>query len=437
MKAGDIFSYSFSAIRLRKLRAGLTTLGVVIGIAAIVALLSITQGLQATITRQLQTGFATDTLIVTAGGGLGGGLGQGAGRAAAAGSGFQLLVNATEKINNITDVVTSIAIIEKVGNVTIGNATRYVNMVGVDFAEYSAIYGSTFVAESGEIPLNPGNGTIVVGQRISQYNNGTLFCSAGDTVELSWVNASAYPLPPVQESYAGNVTGVLKEIGGFGLGGPSDSGVYIPISKAEDFFGTEVADTIIVKLKNDDNTTITNVSNAIKAAFFDEVSVTSATAVLSTLSSVFSIIQLFLAGIAAISLLVAGIGIMNIMIVSLMERTREIGILKALGMKSRTVLLAFLSESVIIGLIGAIVGIVLGWGMANVVAIVFGGGGGMGLGNQAARTGGVGGMTLTPVLTPTVFLGALAFGIGVSVIFALYPAWRASKLKPVEALRYE
>jgi putative ABC transport system permease protein len=437
MKAGDIFSYSFSAIRLRKLRAGLTTLGVVIGIAAIVALLSITQGLQATITRQLQTGFATDTLIVTAGGGLGGGLGQGAGRAAAGGSGFQLFVNATEEINNITDVVKSIAIIEKAGNVTIRNATRYVNMVGVDFAEYSTIYSSTFVAESGEIPLNPGNDTIVVGQRISQYNNGTLFCSAGDTVELSWVNASAYPLPPVQESYAGNVTAVLKEIGGFGVGGPSDSGVYIPISKAEDFFGTEVADTIIVKLKNDDNTTITNVSNAIKAAFFDEVSVTSATAVLSTLSSVFSIIQLFLAGIAAISLLVAGIGIMNIMIVSLMERTREIGILKALGMKSRTVLLAFLSESVIIGLIGAIVGIVLGWGMANVVAIVFGGGGGMGLGNQAARTGGVGGMTLTPVLTPTVFLGALAFGIGVSVIFALYPAWRASKLKPVEALRYE
>ena len=437
MKAGDIFSYSFSAIRLRKLRAGLTTLGVVIGIAAIVALLSITQGLQATITRQLQTGFATDTLIVTAGGGLGGGLGQGAGRAAAGGSGFQLFVNATEEINNITDVVKSIAIIEKAGNVTIRNATRYVNMVGVDFAEYSTIYSSTFVAESGEIPLNPGNDTIVVGQRISQYNNGTLFCSAGDTVELSWVNASAYPLPPVQESYAGNVTAVLKEIGGFGVGGPSDSGVYIPISKAEAFFGTEVADMIIVKLANDDNATITNVSNAIKAAFFDEVSVTSATAVLSTLSSVFSIIQLFLAGIAAISLLVAGIGIMNIMIVSLMERTREIGILKALGMKSRTVLLAFLSESVIIGLIGAIVGIVLGWGMANVVAIVFGGGGGMGLGNQAARTGGVGGMTLTPVLTPTVFLGALAFGIGVSVIFALYPAWRASKLKPVEALRYE
>jgi putative ABC transport system permease protein len=127
------------------------------------------------------------------------------------------------------------------------------------------------------------------------------------------------------------------------------------------------------------------------------------------------------------------------MIVSLMERTREIGILKALGMKSRTVLLVFLCESVIIGLMGAAIGIGSGWVLANVVAVVFRGGGGgifMG-GNQAAAGAGAGGMTITPVLTPTVFLGALVFGVGVSVIFALYPAWRASKLKPVEALRYE
>jgi putative ABC transport system permease protein len=161
--------------------------------------------------------------------------------------------------------------------------------------------------------------------------------------------------------------------------------------------------------------------------------VISSTAVLNLISNIFSIIQLFLGGIAAISLLVAGIGIMNIMIVSLMERTREIGILKALGMKGRTVLSVFLCESVMIGLIGATIGIAAGWVLANVVAIVFHGGG-IFMGNQA---GGFSGMTITPVLTPIVLLGALAFGLGVSVIFALYPAWRASKLKPVEALRYE
>jgi len=172
----------------------------------------------------------------------------------------------------------------------------------------------------------------------------------------------------------------------------------------------------------------------VKDFFSNQVSVTSSTAVISLLSNVFSVIHLFLGGIAAIALLVAGIGIMNIMIVSLMERTREIGILKALGMKSRTVLSVFLCESLIIGLAGAIIGIASGWVLANVVALVFRGGGAL-RGNQVATTGAR--ITITPLLTPTVTLLALVFGVGVSAVFALYPAWRASKLKPVEALRYE
>ena len=427
MKASDILSYSFSAIKLRKLRAGLTTLGVVIGIAAIVALLSISQGLQNTITEQLQKGFATDTLIVSSGGGFG------LGAMGTSNSGFKLLVNDTQTINEIANVVTSVAIIQRVGYVKSGERDFIRYVVGVDFANYTSIYSSTFLAESGDIPLNPENEMIVVGKRVSDpWDNGTLFCNVNDNVEILWTNATARP--PKNETYTRHVVAVLKEVGGLGVGGPSDSSVYIPISQAQTFFGTDECDMIIVKLENDDEATIKNVSEAIKEAFSGQVSVTSATAVLNILSSVFSTIELFLAGIAAISLLVAGIGIMNIMIVSLMERTREIGILKALGMKSRTVLLVFLSESVIIGLIGAAIGIASGWGLANVVAIVFRGGGVFMGGNQAAGTNR---MTITPVLTPMVFLGALAFGVGVSVVFALYPAWRASKLKPVEALRYE
>ena len=219
---------------------------------------------------------------------------------------------------------------------------------------------------------------------------------------------------------------MLQKVGGFGAAGPSDTGVYMPLSQAESFFGTNQCDYIIVQLKNSDNATITSVSQAITDHFGGQVTVISSTAVLSLLSTIFSTIQLFLGGIAAISLLVAGIGIMNIMIVSLIERTREIGILKALGMKSRTVLTIFLGESVIIGLIGAVVGIILGWILANIVARVL-----------ASGIFGGSGFKVTPLLTPEVLVGALAFGVGISVIFALYPAWRASKLKPVDALRYE
>jgi putative ABC transport system permease protein len=439
MKTRDVFSYSFSAIKLRKLRAGLTTLGVVIGIAAIVALLSITQGLQNTITMQLEKGLATDTLIVSPGRGLfGGGAGMGGGFGGGD-SGFKLLINDTATINGASpEVEASVAVIQRAVYVQSGDQLFAINVMGVDFAKYADLYSSTFVADSGTINLNPENDAVVIGKRLSDpWKNGTLLFNVNDDVEIIWANATARP--PKNETYTGHVTAVLKEIGGFGFGGPSDTGVYIPISQAQSFFGTDECSTIIVKLKNSDKVTIDSISEAITDAFNGEVSVISSTAVLNILSSVFSLIQLFLVGIAAISLLVAGIGIMNIMIVSLIERTREIGILKALGMKSRTVLLIFLSESVIIGLIGGVIGIALGWGLANVVAIVFSGGGpfqGIG-GNQAATSVGGGGMTITPVLTPTVFIGALAFGIGVSVIFALYPAWRASKLKPVEALRYE
>jgi len=417
MKVSDIFSYAFSAIKLRKLRAGLTTLGVVIGIAAIVALLSITQGLQTAIAVQLQKGFATDTLIVSAGG---------------ADYGFSLLVNDTQTINEIENVTTSLAIIQRVGYIKSNELTRRISIIGVDFGEYRSIYDSIFVAESGSIPLNPEENVVVVGKRISDpWKNGTLFCSVNDTVEILWINATERP--PKNETYTGQVAAVLNEIGGFSIGGPSDSSIYIPVSQAQTFFGTDKCEMIIVKLENDDKATIDSVSKAIREAFNGQVTVTSSTAVLNIISNIFSTVELFLAGIAAISLLVAGIGIMNIMIVSLMERTREIGILKALSMKNRTVLLIFLCESVIIGLMGAGIGIVSGWGLANIVVRVFRAGGAF-MGNQAS---GGGGITITPVLTPTVFIGAFIFGVGVSVIFALYPAWRASKLKPVEALRYE
>jgi len=428
MKTRDIFSYSFSAIKLRKLRAGLTTLGVVIGIAAIVALLSITQGLQNTITVQLQTGLATDTLIVSTGGAFGGGLGG-------ANSGFKLLVNDTQTINQLENVETSIAIIQRLGYAKFGERSRITTIIGVDFAKYANIYSTTFVAEGGDIPLNPGNETVVVGKRvIDPWKNGTIFANVNDPAEIIWTNAAARP--PINETYMGIITAVLKEIGGFSIGGPADMSVYIPISQAQSFFATDEVNTIIVKLKNSDKATINSVSKAITDAFSGETSVISSTAVLNLLTNVFSIIQLFLGGIAAISLLVAGIGIMNIMIVSLMERTREIGVLKALGMKSRTVLLIFLCESAIIGLIGAGIGIAAGWSLANVVSrLGLGNGGFSGFGgSQAAATGG---LTITPVLTPALFIGAFAFGVIVSVIFALYPAWRASRLKPVQALRYE
>jgi putative ABC transport system permease protein len=431
MKAYDVFGYSFNAIKLRKLRAALTTLGVIIGITAIVALLSITQGFQVGLTNELNQGLSANSFIVMPGGGdsnKGDGLSIGVGGADS--SGFNLYINYTADIENLSpDIDSALAIVQRSGYVEAGNLSSHATIYGVDFAAYSRIYNSTFSAETGTVPSNPQENTAVIGSRITDpRQNGSHFITPGSDMNIFWLNATAPPpAKPVNETYTTQVSGILGSVGAFGLGGPSDTGVYIPLSTAESFFGTDTCEMIIVTLTSSDAATVANVSSIIREYFGDQVSVISPNVVQSLLETIFSTINLFLGGIAAISLLVAGVGIMNIMIVSLMERTREIGILKALGMKNRTVLGIFLGESVIIGLIGAFVGIICGWILANVTTMVLASG---------VFGGGRGNFTITPVLTPVVFLGALGFGIGVSVIFALYPAWRASKLKPVDALRY-
>ena len=191
------------------------------------------------------------------GGGFGGG-GGGFGGGTTDNSGFKLYVNYTSEIDALSpDIVSSIAIISRSGFIQTNNLNRTATIYGVDFSEYAQVYTTTFKAASGTIPTNPSDNQVVVGTRINQPGqNGTIFFGAGDTINLTWTNATV--LPPVNETYVADVAGVLPRIGGFGIGGPSDTGVYIPLNKAESFFGTDQCDMIIVTLENSDNATITN-----------------------------------------------------------------------------------------------------------------------------------------------------------------------------------
>jgi putative ABC transport system permease protein len=149
----------------------------------------------------------------------------------------------------------------------------------------------------------------------------------------------------------------------------------------------------------------------------DDFTVISQTDILDAFGMIMASLNLFLGAIAGISLLVGGIGIMNIMLVSVTERTREIGIRKAVGALRRDILLQFLIESLLLSLVGGLIGIALGFAAAAVI------------GNLSAD--------LTPQVDMGTVLMSFSFAAGVGLIFGIYPAWRASKLRPIEALRYE
>ncbi len=430
MKVRDTLSYSFSAIRLRKLRSGLTTLGIVIGIAAIVGLSSFTQGFQVTITNQLEQGFSTNTLIV-----IPGQLFQVPG--STTNNDFALYVNDTTTIRTVDDVVIATPVVSNSGTLLSGNRSLSLTIRGVNYTEYSSIYSSTFVADMGEIPSSSTNTSVVIGHSVyDPWNNGTLFAEVGDTLTINHIvrnDGSSH-----QNTINVTVVGVLAEIGGTSFGGgPSDSGVYLTTDTATSLFESSEVTAITVQLTSGDSQVIDAATSAIEALFDNEVSAISSTSVLATVDTILASVGLLLNGIAAISLLVAGIGIMNIMIVSLMERTREIGILKSLGAKNRAVLGIFMSEALLIGLLGGVLGIITGYLISNIISRTMGGGFGV-IGSRgfSGNTGSFFG-SITPIITPELLVLAMFFGVFVSVLFGLYPAWRASKLDPVEALRKE
>ena len=423
MDLSEILRYALSAIKLRKLRAGLTILGITIGITALVGLLALTQGFQASVQIQLQSGFATDSVVVTT---------QNLGFGYQV-TDFKMQTNDTAIINSLNNIKQSIATMQEGCYGQFGNRTITLSVVGVNFSEYASIYPNSFVANSGSIPSNPGNTDAIVGVRINDpWKNGTLLTGIDKQFDLIYTTRNGTQFE--NQTLTVKTVGILDEIGGSTLGGPSDYSVYVPLATAENFFGTNETSTIIVQLQKSDQESITQTSKSIENAFNNKVLVVSSASIFNTINSVMIQVQTLMTGVIGISLLVAGVGIMNIMIISLMERTKEIGIMKAIGMKDGTVLAVFISESIIMGLVGTVSGIGLGYLLAyglnkfNLMG---------GMINSATSGTIMGGIPMYPILTLTNLLSALGFGLGVSIFFGFYPAWRASKLQPVDALRYE
>ena len=422
MRIRDIFSYSVSAIKRQKVRKGLSILGVTIGIAAIISIVSLSSGFQDLVNTQFEQGFSSNTLIVT----------TESISFADTESDLQLYINDTKIINAIENVNQSVAVLQKTCLIQIGDQEYILSVIGVDYELYSSIFEKTFVAESGLIPTSPENTSVVIGARVNDpWKNGSLLTSIGSEINITYTTRSGVNVE--NRTYTGRIDGILGEIGGTTIGGPIDVGVYIPIETAEEFFETNEVKTIIVQLTSSNDKVLVEASDEIEAVFGNQIQVITPKSVLDAISSVIRTIELFVSAITGISLVVAGVGIMNTMLTSLMERVREIGILKALGMQKRTVLTVFINEALIIGLLGSVFGILTGSALALSIDQ---------LGLLENFTTGtyntvLGEISIRPVFNSSLFIYSFIFGIIISVIFGLYPAWRAAGMDPVEALRHE
>ncbi|MHA1906820.1 MAG: ABC transporter permease [Candidatus Thorarchaeota archaeon] len=428
MKSSEIFRYAFDAVRLRKIRSGLTVLGVVVGITAIVALMTISQGYQVAIADTYESGLGVDTLIVSTG--------RGFGPAAIKGgsSSTTLYENDTETISQVQHVEAVTPILSESCIVTLGNSELILTVTGVDFSVYSSIY-SSFEAEQGVIPEDPSGAIAVVGSTFTDpWGNQTDMSIVGDNLDVSWIGMINGTTTTKNTTLS--IVGILPEIGSGSsetTSAPNDYGIYVSIEFAMEFFETDIVNSFIVKVDDPDDAVVEYVSERISDVLDEGVSVQRSTAFIDLMTESLATTESLLIGIAGISLLVAGIGIMNIMIVSLMERTREIGIMKALGTKSRTIMASFLGEAIIIGLIGSIIGIVFGYTVASLFAEY--GGDALFGGAMSARM--LQNISYQPVMSLEIMFGSLGFGVLVSVIFGLYPAWRASRLTPVKSLKSE
>jgi putative ABC transport system permease protein len=407
MKLFDSFKLSFDSLRHRKLRSWLTIIGIVVGIAAVVALISVAQGVRDSITDELSA-FVADTMTVVPGYYKAleeiqfGGFDQG--------TIGELTENDVRMIKTVPGVLYANAIIYGDANIEYGGQIASTSAAGLEAEAWKMM--ENLELDSGRY-LKKGDGySAVLGYGIA--NN--LFDKQIQLNRQIKINGKTF-----------RVVGILEEGGFFGT---FDTMVFIPKDIAKIVLDTDEIGEIGVKITKsaDPLRVATQIENKLLLSHHvteddQDFTVITSQGVEETVGSITAMMTLFFGGIAGISLLVGGIGIANTMFMSVMERIREIGILKALGATNSDVTNLFLIESGLIGLVGGAIGIFFGF--IATLAIT-----GIGYTNPA-------GIGIRATLTPELTLFALGFSIFVGIASGIFPARKAAKLQPVEALRYE
>ena len=402
MKTLDIFTLPLSHVKKSKMRSWLTVIGIVIGVAAVVAIISIGQGLQESVQANLGN-LGADLITVTPGFSRAstgfGGMGASSGN-----------INLTDKdlnaIKQVPGVLYVNGMVSGSSDIRVGTEKTSVSVSGVDTAVWRSMV--TTKLEAGRY-LQPGDSnTVVIGYSL-----------AHDT----FLQQITLNRPITIGSKTFKVVGIFAKSGGFGGG---DNAVYMPADQARDVITESLSRNIFnsIMVKVADQAQANKIADDIIQKLMQSRHVNTRTrdftviafaSIQQQISSITQAISLFLTAIAAVSLLVGAVGIANTMFMSVMERTRQIGLLKALGATDNEVMKVFIMESGLFGFVGGVIGIICGILISVLISVI----------------------GLSAVVTPQLLVFALAFSVFVGVLSGVAPARSAAKMNPVDALRFE
>ena len=398
---------ALGAINSNKMRSGLTMLGIIIGVASVVLMVAIGQGAQQSVTSRIQS-LGTNLILISPGN-------PNQTNVRGAGGGSSTTSLSGDDVNAIRENVTGLSGIapelQSRQQVIVGNKNSQTSIVGTT-PDYMTVRNAPVAA-----------GSFITQEQVDQVSKVAVI---GSTVVANLFPDNNNPIG--EDLRIGNniftVIGILQTKGQQGMTN-SDDMIIIPLSTMQTAIrGQNVVSTISVSVA--DQSIMTATQELITAVLLSKHRITDASKqdftvlnqadAVETLNQVTQVFTLLLGGIAAISLLVGGIGVMNIMLVSVTERTREIGIRKAIGARKRDILTQFLVESTVLSVLGGIIGILLSAGGSWLVKTVW---------------------SLNAAISTSSVIMACGFSIAVGIFFGMLPAWKAATLRPIEALRYE
>lgn len=393
----DIFLIASNGLSERKFRFALNLVGILIGCAAITGLISVTQGLQESVTGQLNV-FGPSNLIIVPGD-----VTQGITT-----SGITLnwrdvdIIRKVPRIKGVTPIIAN-----KFAEFTVKGRYFRTDVYGVE-KEYKELNPNTELAQ-GRNFVQSDSAVVAIGAHVAQpMDLDEPIIDLGDRIKIkATVNGE-------EKELTLRVISILKETGS-SFGANLDDSISIPLKTAEQFY--EVGGQFSYLLAQADSVdVVSEAAEGIEDKMGERVTVVTSASAQERVDTILGTIESVLGGIAGISLVVAGVGIINTMTVSVMERTKEIGTMKAIGAKSLEVLLMFLTEAILTGFIGGALGAGFGFFLASVI-----------------------GRFIALPTSSSLLLGmeVVLFAVVTSVISGLYPAYRASNMNPVEALRHE